>query len=133
MGRHLNELYQCSGVTVPDATKVMIAMGTLPARTKASIRLALKGIYNYAGFRDTLRDNIRFVEEHGGTSSAQAHLLQDAQGNIDPHLGPQESEQPEVGPHRDPEVIDLEALIAQAVNVSREGHDDDAVMAVARG
>ena len=55
---------------MPEAMKVMIAMGTLPASTNWSIRLALKGIYNYAGFKDTLRENICFLEEHGGTSGA---------------------------------------------------------------
>ena len=62
--------------------KVMIAVGALPTSTNSSIRLALKGIYNYASFKDTLRDNIRFLEEHGGTSGAQAHLLQDSHGNV---------------------------------------------------
>ena len=57
----LNEFYQCGGAPIPEATKVMIAMGTLPASTSSSIRLALKGIYNYASFKDTLRDNIRFL------------------------------------------------------------------------
>ena len=94
-------------------------MGTLPASTNASIRLALKGIYNCAGFKGTLRDNIRCLEEHGGTSGAQAHLLQDSQVNIYPHLGPQESEQPEVGLLQELEAIDLEAFVAQAVNMSR--------------
>ena len=78
----MSSTHQCGGATAPDATGAMIAMGTLPAGTSASIRLALKGIYNYGGFKDTLRDNIRILEEHGGTSGAQAHILQDAQGNI---------------------------------------------------
>ena len=135
----LNEFYQCGGATVPEATKVMISMGTLPASTNSSIRLALKGIYNYASFKDTLRDNIRFLEEHGGTSGAQAHLLQDSQGNVYPHMWPELSakapEDEATASHtaRGPEGIDLDALIAQAVNMSREGHDDETVLAVARG
>ena len=85
----LNEFYQCGGAPIPEATKVMIAMGTLPASTNSSIRLALKGIYNYASFKDTLRDNIWFLEEHGGTSGGQANLLQDSQNNVYPHMWPE--------------------------------------------
>ena len=93
----------------------MIAMGTLHASTNSSIRLSLKGIYNYAGFKDTLRDNIRFLEEHGGTSGAQAHFLQDSQGNVYPHMWPELSatapEDDATASHtpRGPEGIDLEA------------------------
>ena len=117
----------------------MIAMGTLPASTNSSIRLALKGIYNYSSFKDTLRDNIRLLEGHGGTSGGQAHLLQDSQGNVYPHMWPEPSakasEEDASASHitRGPEGIDLDALIAQAVNMSREGHDDETVLAVARG
>ena len=74
------------GATTPEATKVMIAMGSLHASTNSSIRLALKGIYNCAGFKDTLRDNMCFLKEHGGTYCAQAHLLRDLQGNVYPHM-----------------------------------------------
>ena len=48
-------------------------------------------------------------------------------------MGPQEGEPIEVGPHRETDEIDLEALIAQAVNMSRDGHNDDTVLAVACG
>ena len=58
----LNSFYRLGGTTIPDMTKVMIAMGTLPARTNTSIRLALKGITDYAVFKDTLQDNVRFLE-----------------------------------------------------------------------
>ena len=80
----LREDYQCGGPTIPEGTKVLIAMGILPASTGASIRFALKGINDFAQFKDTLRDNIRFLEEHGGTWGSHAHILQDAQGNSHP-------------------------------------------------
>ena len=67
--------------TIPDGTKVLIAMGRLPANTNSSIRLALKGIINFVRFKDTLRDNVRFLEEHG-LSRSHAHLLQDSHGNL---------------------------------------------------
>ena len=53
---------------MPDGTKVIIAMGMLPLSTNPSVRLALKGIRDYASFKDTLRENVRFLEEHGGAA-----------------------------------------------------------------
>ena len=49
----LREYYQCGGAVIPDGTKVLIAMGMLPANTNSSIRLALKGINVFASFKDT--------------------------------------------------------------------------------
>ena len=63
---------------IPDDTKVLIAMGMLLANTNSSIRLALKGINVLASFKDTLRDNVRFLEEHGGSAGSHAHILQDS-------------------------------------------------------
>ena len=134
----LREYYQCGGAVIPDGTKVLIVMGMLPANTNSSIRLALKGINVFASFQDTLRDNARFLEEHGG-SAGPAHLLQDSFGNAYPHIGPEESQHDDAGGTSglpiDPaaEEIDLDALIAQAVNMSREGHNDESVLAAARG
>ena len=114
-------------------------MGMLPANTNSSIRLALKGINVFASFKDTLRDNVRFLEEHGGSAGSHAHILQDSFGNVYPHLGPEEPQ------HDDPrdtsvlptepgaEEIALDAHIAQAVNMSREGHNDESVLAAACG
>ena len=75
-GGYLNKFYRLSGAVIPNMTKVIITMGTLPASTNASIRLALKGITSHAGFKDTLWDKIRFFEEHRG-SSGHANILQD--------------------------------------------------------
>ena len=111
----------------------------LPANTNSSIRLALKGISNFASFGDTLRDNVRFLEEHGGSAGSHAHLLQDSYRNLYPHLGSQELEPENTRdasaspPEQGVEEIDLEALIAQAVNMSQDGHNDESVLAAARG
>ena len=48
-------------------------------------------------------------------------------------MGPQETEPIEVGLHGERGKIDLDALIDQAVNMSRDGHDDDTALAVASG
>ena len=98
-------------------------MGMLLANTNSSIRLALKGISNLARFKDTLRDNVRFLEEHGGSAGSHAHLLQDSHGNLYPHPGSQELEPEDARDasasplEQGVEEIDLDALIAQAVNM----------------
>ena len=51
----LRKYCQCGGPTIPDGTKILIAMGILSASVKASIRLALKGINDFANFKDSLR------------------------------------------------------------------------------
>ena len=82
-----------------------------------------------------LQDNIRFLEEHGGAFGSQAHILQDSQGNLYLHIGPQEPETPGCTTGAlasGQEEIDLEALIAQVAIMSRDGDDDDTVLAVAR-
>ena len=58
------ECYKCGGPMVPDGTKVFIAMGMLPASTSLSAKPALKGIRNYATFKDALRDNVPFLKDH---------------------------------------------------------------------
>ena len=60
---------------MPDGTKVIIAVGMLPMRTNPSVRLALKGIRDHASFKDTLRENVRFLEEHGGGGHRSANLM----------------------------------------------------------
>ena len=57
----LRDYYQCGEPRSLMALNALIAMGILPANTNSSIRLALKEISNFASFRDTLRDNVRFV------------------------------------------------------------------------
>ena len=56
-------------------TKVTIATGTLPASTNASIGLVLKGINHYASFKDTLSDNVKLLEEHGGEPQARKRIF----------------------------------------------------------
>lgn len=125
----LREYYQCGGAVIPDGTKVLIAMGMLSANTNSSIRLALTGISVFANSKDTLRDNVRFLEEHGG-SSGPAHLLLDSFGNGLLGGGEDSQHDDSRGTSASPveptiEDIDLDALIAQAVNMSRDGHNDD--------
>ena len=57
-GRLREYYHQCGGSTIPEGTKVPIAMGILPASTNAGIRLPLNGINDFAQFKDTLRDSI---------------------------------------------------------------------------
>ena len=47
----LREYYECGGDTIPDKTKVVIAMGKLPANTPSSLRRALRGITDYSTFK----------------------------------------------------------------------------------
>ena len=114
-------------------------MGMLLANTNSSIRLALKGISNLARFKDTLRDNVRFLEEHGGSAGSHAHLGHESHSNLYPHLGSQELEPDDARdvlasqPEQEAEEIDLEALIAQAASMSRDGHNDESILAAARG
>ena len=74
----LTAYFKCGRPVVPDGTKVLIAMGVPLSSTNASVRLALMGINVYATSKDTLRENVRFREEHGQhLGSGDAHLLTD--------------------------------------------------------
>ena len=74
---------------MPDGTKVIIAMGMLPLSTNSSVRLALKGLRDYASFKDTLRENVRFQEEHGGGGYGSANL-------VDQHAAERDDERNEI-------------------------------------
>ena len=58
---------------MPDGTKVLIALDTLPANTNPNIRLGIKGINVHATFEDALRDNSQLPEEHRGVGGGGAH------------------------------------------------------------
>ena len=74
----LNEFYRCGGETIPDGTKIIIAMSILPSNTDTSIVLALKNIRGYAEFKDAIRDNVRFISEHTQRGAPSHVVEQDA-------------------------------------------------------
>ena len=57
----LKEYYKAGGDPMPDKTKIINAMGILPASAPGSLRLILKGITVYENFKYELDEQIRFL------------------------------------------------------------------------
>ena len=71
----LREYYECGGDVIPDETKLVIAMGKLPANTPSSLRRALRGIVDYRVFKHDFCGGIKYLEDFGGLPSGSAHVL----------------------------------------------------------
>ena len=56
-----------------DKTKIIVCLKMLPQTTPSSLKMALKGIKDFEGFKDELRSNIKYLHDFGGLASA--HLI----------------------------------------------------------
>ena len=118
---------------MPESTKVIIAIGMLPLSTNPSVRLALNGIRDYAGFKDTLRENVRFLAEHGGCSHASTNLVdQHAAERDDERIGQYQSWCPDrsAGRPEEGEEGAAEAVVsAMIMTMHNAGPGEDLIMA----
>ena len=72
---HLTEFVACGGPPLPEMTKVISAMGILPKDTPTYIKMCLKDVEDLESFKDSLRQNIQFLNDFSGRGSP-AHVVE---------------------------------------------------------